>query len=117
MAGREGGDLCPECGTPFDRRPDHPKAAFLAKRGLTYIISAMVCLLLLPPIAFVFLFLSIRAQGRLKAGHPDYRIPFRVAQRLRLTKALTYAWFAEFAIFLWIDELWPGFMDWVGYFA
>lgn len=117
MVGRSNDDLCPECGTPFDRRPDHPSAEYRSKRGLTYIISAMISLLILPPIAFVLLLLSIRAQRRLSARDHDFRIPYRVARRLQLTKQLTYAWFAEFAIFLWIEELWPGFMDWVGYFA
>ncbi len=108
-------DLCPECGEVFDRRPDLPGAEELSKRGVAYIISAMLVLFLLPPLTFVFVYFGIRANTRLRPELHDYRISHRIRRRRKLIELLGYAWFAELIAFFWLDKLWPPFMDWVGF--
>ena len=115
MAGRDEGDPCPECAAPFDRRPDLPGAEARSKRGIAYMVGAMVVLVILPPLAFILIFLASGVHSWLRPGRHNFRIPYHIRRRRRMIELLFYAWGAEFFAFLWIDEVWPPFMDWVGF--
>ena len=101
----------------LDRRMDLPGAEARAKRGVGFMVGAIVVLPLLPPLAFLFMYLGVRNHGYLNPDRQPYRVSYRVRQRRKLVAVLVYVWSAEFIAFLWIDELWPPFMDWVGFGA
>lgn len=115
MAGREEGDPCPECATAFDRRPDLAGAEARSKRGIGYMVAAMLVLFILPPLTFVFFFLAHRVYTWLDPVRHEFRIPYHIRRRRRMIKLLVYAWAAEFFAFFWIDAIWPPFMDWVSF--
>jgi len=112
MKGLDEGDPCPECGTPFDRRPDVPGAWQRARRGIIYIVVAMLVMPLLIPLTFLFYFLAIRIHFWLKNAPRNGRLSYRIRQRHRLIQVLMYIWFIEFIAAMWLDEIWPPFLDW-----
>ncbi|MFG0298777.1 MAG: hypothetical protein ACF8K1_04155 [Phycisphaerales bacterium JB047] len=112
LQGFEEGAPCPECGTPFDQRPDVPGAWQRVRRGVIYIVLAMLVMPVLMPLAFLFYFLAIRIHYWLKNAPRHGRLSYRIRQRHRLIQLLMYIWFIEFVAAMWLDEIWPPFLDW-----
>lgn len=105
-------DPCPECGTPFDQRPDVQGAWQRARRGGIYIVLAMLVMPVLIPLSFLFYFLAIRVYFWLKNASRHGRLSFRIRQQYRLIYVLMNVWFIELIAALWLDEIWPPFLDW-----
>lgn len=112
MAGQEEGDLCLECGTPFDRRPDHPGVEKRTIRGLTYMVLSLLAMPVLMPLSFLFYYLAIRIHYWLNSLPLHARLSYRIRMRHRLMLILMYVWMIEFIAALWLDAIWPPFMDW-----
>ncbi|PCI07493.1 hypothetical protein COB72_10130 [bacterium] len=112
MHDRAGGDRCPECDTPLNTRHDLPGAESRSKRAVVYMIFAMVISPIVPPIAFGFIYPAIATVYWLKPKKTDFRIAYHITKRRKLIEILVYVWFFEFLAMMWLDEIWPPFMEW-----
>lgn len=112
LTGRETGDPCPECATPFDRRPDAPGAEKRSRRGVVYMVLALLVLPVVVPLSFLFLFLALQVHSWLKDAPRHARISYRIHRRHRLIRILVYVWMLGLIAVIWLDAIWPPFMDW-----
>lgn len=112
LTGREAGDPCPECATPFDRRPDAPGAEKRSRKGVVYMVLALLVMPVLIPLTFLFYLLAIRIHFWLKNAPQHARISYRIRKRNRLILILMHVWMLEFIAVLWLGAIWPPFMNW-----
>lgn len=92
MLGRSDGDLCPECGTPFDSRPDWPMARrdarWVYRTGLLSLVLWIIPLL--APLCFLLACLTV-AMASFRAPDAKARgVPARYLRRFKLGEA--FAW-------------------------
>ena len=111
MTGRADADPCPECNTPFDTRKDLPGAESRSKRAVVYVVIAILCNPLAVPIGILLLCIAIRTIYWLKPKKTSFRIPYHITKRRKTIELLVYVWFAELLFFLWLNEIWPPFLD------
>ena len=112
MHDRQTGDPCPECNTLLDTRKDLPGAEGRSKRGIAYMICAIVILPIVPILTFGFLYPAMATIYWLKPKKTDFRIAYHITKRRKLIELLVYVWFVELMFIFWLDEIWPPFFEW-----
>jgi len=112
MTGRAEADPCPECNTPFDKRLDLPGAEGRSKRGIAYMLCAIVILPIIPILTFGFIYTAMATVYWLKPKKTDFRIQYHITRRRKTIELLVYVWFIELMSFFWLDEIWPPFLEW-----
>lgn len=112
MNARPAGEPCPECGTPFDTRPDAPGSR---TRSMTILVCLWAALPLMPFLSLLSLVLWVVAYVNdrgIRKSHPGHRLSHRVRQRLRLARRLWWINVAAFWTFMLIAWIWPGALNW-----
>ena len=112
MTGRVSDDLCPECGSALDTRPDDDRyiqACFISKVLLGW---AIVLQIILPPVA---LLLAVGAAFQLAKRHDSsqYRLSYRARRDRKHANYLAYIWFGVFVAMVVSSELWPNWHFWL----
>ncbi len=112
LTGRPAGDPCPECGTPFDARPNAPGSR---TRSATVLVCLTVALIAQPFVALLSLILWWIAwanQRGLRQSLTRYRLSHQVARRMRFARYLWWANLAAFWALMLIHTIWPDALNW-----
>ena len=112
MHDRVRGDLCPECGTELDTRPDLPGSL----RGTTLrayiLIGAILAMPFVAMISFLVIAMVIIPSYPEKTVDRYFRISYQVARKRRLIRLLIWISLAEFAALMVISDIWPNALNW-----
>jgi hypothetical protein len=112
MNARPAGDPCPECGTPFDPRPDAPGSR---TRSMTVLICLWAALVLMPFLALLSLILWFAAYASelgIRWSGAEHRLSYRVRRRLRTARWLWWTNAAAFWLLMLIFFIWPDALNW-----
>lgn len=109
MIGAAPGDLCPECGSRFDQRPEWRDAERHVRTWLFTSILAIATMPLLAPISLIFLLITAWEMRDLKTVRKSFRIQDRHLRKTRWVGWLVWFGVAEFLLVLvvysWLDWL------------
>lgn len=112
MHDRKCGDPCPECGEPFDTRPD----GYTKRWKLTVpVVCSILTILVMPFISifsFIFMFPSFQIASTQKRISSEYRIPYWAKERLTQNRKLIWIAYIEFWAILIISTFWPQALNW-----
>ncbi|MGV6815465.1 MAG: hypothetical protein ACWA5W_10735 [Phycisphaerales bacterium] len=112
MHDRVKGDLCPECGTELDTRPDLPGSL----RGTTLraylLIGSILAMPFVAMISILLIAMVIIPSYPQKTVDRYFRISYQVARRRQLIRLLIWISLAELAALVVISEFWPKALNW-----
>ncbi|RMH30674.1 MAG: hypothetical protein D6692_01640 [Planctomycetota bacterium] len=111
MHDRAAGDLCPECATPFDPRPDLPGAGWESHAAFWIGVLSIVMLV---PASFIALLLGAFAVffGEMPTRACDYRATRWQRRRLRIGFACGLVAVSVVLVGILVSRLLPGAMNW-----
>lgn len=112
MNARPTDDPCPECGTPFDTRPDAPGSY---TRSTTILVCLWLAIAAAPFAALLSIALwfiaSVNDRG-LRKSLPGHRLPYRVKRRMHLAKWLWWIGIAWWFGLMFVSKIWPNALNW-----
>lgn len=112
MAGRAIGDLCPECGTPYEGLPRERNAMLLANTALLASSLAAASMLFIPFLSIVLTFMALLFAYDFRMNSAHLSVPSAARRRMKLASWLSYISIAEFAVMMALSDLYPGLFNW-----
>lgn len=98
-------DPCPECGTPFDTRPDAFRKNWSLTRPILWLLLGMIAMPKMNIFAFLFVFPAYNAYDIYKRMPSEYRIPKWVNDRFRIMHILAWLCLLEYFVLIVITSI------------
>lgn len=105
MHDRKEHDPCPECGTPFDIRPDAFRKNWSLTRPILWLLLGMILMPKVYIFAFVFMFPAYNAYDVYKRMPDDYRVPKWVHDRYQAMHLLAWLSLLELFVLIILNEI------------
>ena len=102
---------CPECGHPFDTRPDDTEAFVAFRVATLLLLIAVVVQILLAPIALILALIASFQLSKRTIGN-QHRLSYRAWKQRRFATVLFCIWFCELAALIAISEFAPSWLNW-----
>lgn len=112
LVGRAPRDICPECGTPFDIRPDAPRSHLYARFAVYAAAAAIPIMPFVALASFGLVVLAAWFKNHLDRTPPSQRLTPRVRAHQRLAKRLINVAVLEFIGLTALSLLVPGALNW-----
>lgn len=112
MAGRAIGDLCPECGTPYEGLPRERNAMLLANTALLASSLATASMLFIPFLSIVLTFMAMLFAYDFRMNSAHLSVPSAARRRMTLASRLAYISIVEFAALMALSHRNPDLFNW-----
>jgi len=112
MTGRAIGDLCPECGTPFEGLPRERNAMLLSNTALLGASLAAASMVFIPFLSIVLTFMALLFAYDFRMNSAHLSVPSAARRRMRLASGLAYFSIVEFAALMALSHRNPDLFNW-----